>query len=65
MEDKDLNNFDNLISYAKLALHTLQNSGTEITPKNLESEMKMLHEKFGIKEVQKLASLIKGKNKTI
>ena len=61
MEEKD---FDDLISYSKLALYTLQNSGTEITPKNLESEIKMLHKKFGIKEVKRLTSIIKGKNKT-
>ena len=58
MEEKD---FDDLISYAKLALYTLQNSGTEITSKNLESEMKMLHKKFGIKEVKRLTNIIKGK----
>lgn len=50
------------IAYAQLALHTLQNSVTEITPKELRNEIKMLHEKFGTKEVKRLANIIvKGK----
>ncbi len=63
MEKKDSNDFDTAISYAKLALHTLQNSGTEITPKNLGSEMETLYEKFGTNEVKRLISIIMKEKK--
>lgn len=58
MEDKNLIDFDTSIAYAQLALHTLQNSGTEITPKELRSEIKMLQKKFGTKEVKGLVNII-------
>ena len=45
MEDKNLIDIDTAIAYAQLAVHTLQNSGTEITLKELSSEIKMLHNK--------------------
>lgn len=62
MEDKNLINLDTAIAYAQLAVHTLQNSGTEITPKELRSEIKMLNKKFGTKEVIRLTNIIvKGK----
>lgn len=58
MEDKNLIDFDTSIAYAQLAVHTLQNSGTEITPKELRSEIKMLQKKFSIKEIKRLANTI-------
>lgn len=58
MEDKNLIDFDTSIAYAQLALHTLQHSGTEITPKELRSEIKMLQKKFGTKEVKRLVNII-------
>lgn len=62
MEDKNLIDLDTAIAYAQLAVHTLQNSGTEITPKELRSEIKMLNKKFGTKEVIRLKNIIvKGK----
>lgn len=64
MESKqeELIDMETAIAYAQLALHTLQNSVTEITPKELRNEIKMLHEKFGTKEVKRLANIIvKGK----
>ena len=62
MEDKNLIDLDTAIAYAQLAVHTLQNSGTEITPKKLRSEIKMLNKKFGTKEVIRLTNIIvKGK----
>lgn len=42
--NKELFDLDTLIDYAQLAFHTLKNSGTEITPKELKSEIKMLHD---------------------
>lgn len=62
MEDKNLIDLDTAIAYAQLAVHTLQNSATEITPRELRSEIKMLHNKFGTKEVKRLTNIIvKGK----
>ena len=62
MEDKELIDFNTAIAYAQLALHTLQNSSEEITPKELQKEMNMFHNKFGTREVKKLANIIvKGK----
>ena len=64
MESKqeDLVDMDTAIAYAQLALHTLKKSATEITPKELQNEIKMLYKKFGAKEVKQLANIIvKGK----
>lgn len=58
MEDKNLIDIDTAIAYAQLAVHTLQNSGTEITLKELSSEIKMLHNKFGTKEIKRLTNII-------
>lgn len=58
MEDKNLMDIDTAIAYAQLAVHTLQNSATEITPKELRSEIKMLNSKFGTKEVKRLVNII-------
>lgn len=60
--NKELFDLDTVIDYAQLAVHTLKNSATEITPKELKSEIKMLHDKFGTKEVRRLNRIIvKGK----
>ncbi len=61
-ENKDLTEWKDAISYMQLAIHTLQNSATEITPKAIKSEMEMLRKKFGTNEVRKLTKIIlKGK----
>lgn len=54
--------FDTMVAYAGLAVHTLNNSATEINRKTLKDEMKMLHDKFGTLEVIRLSNTIaKGK----
>ena len=40
MENKELIDFETAIDYALLALHTLKNSSTEITAKELKKEEK-------------------------
>ncbi len=40
-EKKDLIDWEDAISYMQLAIHTLQNSATDITPKSIKSEMEM------------------------
>ena len=52
-----------IIAYAQLALHTLQHTATEITPKTLKSEIKMFYEKFGNQEVRRLANIIMKEKK--
>ena len=47
-----------IIAYAQLVFHTLKNSATEITPKSIRQEVKMFYEKFGNKEVKRLANII-------
>lgn len=62
MENNELMDINTVIAYAQLAVHTLKNSATELTDKSLKSEIKMLHEKFGTKEVIRLTNIIvKGK----
>lgn len=62
MEEKESFDFDTMVAYAGLAVHTLNNSATEINPKTLKSEIKMLHDKFGTSEVIRLSNIIaKGK----
>ena len=60
MESKieELINIETAISYAQLAVHTLKHSGNEITAKELQKEIRMLHSKFGTKEVKKMANVI-------
>ena len=60
MESKteELIDIETAIAYAQLAVHTLQNSKTDITAKELRSEIKMLYEKFGTKEVKRLTNII-------
>lgn len=57
-DSKELFDFETLVDYAQLAFHTLKNSGTEITAKELKNELKMLHNKFGTKEVRRLNKII-------
>ena len=57
-KSRELIDLDTAIAYAQLAVHTLQNSGTEITAKQLRSEIKMLYNKFGTKEVKRLTNII-------
>ena len=52
-----------ITAYAKMAFFTLQNSGTEITPRAIKSEIKMFYEKFGNKEVKRLANIIMKEKK--
>lgn len=62
MENKELMDINATIAYAQLAAHTLENSSTELTDKTLKSEIKMLYDKFGTKEVIRLRNIIcKGK----
>lgn len=67
MENKIENNnqteLNTIIAYAQLAYHTLQHSGTDINPKTIRSEIKMFYQKFGNKEVRKLANSIVNKKK--
>lgn len=60
MESKsnELIDIETAIAYAQLAVHTLQNSNTDITAKELRREIKMLYEKFGTKEVKRLINTI-------
>ena len=57
-ENKDTSELNLITSYAQMTFFTLQNSGTEITPKSIKSEIKMFYDKFGNKEVKRLANII-------
>lgn len=51
-----------ITAYAQLVHYTLKHSGTEINARTIKSEVKMFYEKFGNKEVKRLAnSIIKEK----
>lgn len=52
-----------ITAYAQMAFFTLQNSSTEITPRSIKSEIKMFYEKFGNKEVKRLANIIMKEKK--
>jgi len=54
---------ETIIAYAQLVFHTLKNSGTEITPKSIKAEVKMFYEKFGNKEVKRLANMFMKEKK--
>lgn len=56
--NKNTEELNIITSYAQLALYTLKHSNTEITPKSIKAEIKMLYEKFGSKEVIRLAKTI-------
>lgn len=58
MENKEELSIEEVIIYAQLAVHILQNTKTEITATRIRSEIKMLYEKFGTQEVKRLASFI-------
>lgn len=47
-----------IIAYAQVSIHTLQHSGTEITPKAIREEIKMFYNKFGNKDIKRLANTI-------
>ena len=57
-ENKDKEELDIITAYAQMAFYTLQNSRTDITPKAIKAEIKMFYEKFGNKEVKRLANII-------
>lgn len=66
MDTKNENNnqteLQTITAYAQLVHHTLKHSGTEINARTIKSEVKMFYEKFGNKEVRRLAnSIIKEK----
>ena len=63
MEEKNLIDFETAIAYAQMSVHTLQHSGSEITPKQIGNEMKMLHKKFGTKDIRNLSKIISKGNK--
>ena len=60
MESKENNliDWEDAISYMQLAIHTLQNSATDITPKSIKNEMEMHRKKFGTNEVKRLVKII-------
>ena len=47
-----------IIAYAQVSIHTLQHSGTEITPKAIREEIKMFYNKFGNEDIKRLANTI-------
>ncbi len=47
-----------IVAYAQVAVHTLQNSATEITSRAIREEIKMFYNKFGNEEIKKLANAI-------
>lgn len=67
MDTKNENNgkleLELITAYVQMIFHTLKNSGTEITPKSIKSEVKMFYEKFGNDEVIRLANLIMKEKK--
>lgn len=52
-----------IIAYTQVVIHTLQHSGTEITPKSIREEVKMFYTKFGNEDVKKLANTIMKEKK--
>ena len=61
-EKNEMIDIETAIDYAQLAFHTLINSATEISAKEIKKEILMLHNKFGTKEVKRLNKIIsKGK----
>ena len=57
-ENKDNTELELITAYAQMVFFTLKNSATEITPKSIKSEVKMFYEKFGNREVKRLANII-------
>ena len=62
-ENTNKTELDIITAYAQMTFFTLQNSGTEITPKTIKTEIKMFYEKFGNKEVKRLAKIIMKEKK--
>lgn len=62
-ENKDTSELDLIIAYAQMIFFTLQKTATEITPKSIKSEVTMFYEKFGNKEVKRLAKIIMKEKK--
>lgn len=60
MDTKNENEMDleTITAYAQMIFYTLKNSATEITNKSIKAEIKMFYEKFGNKEVKRLANII-------
>lgn len=52
-----------ITAYTQVVIHTLQHSGTEITPKSIREEVKMFYTKFGNEDVKKLANTIMKEKK--
>lgn len=52
-----------ITAYAQLVFHTLKHSSTEINAKSIREEVKMFYEKFGNKEVKRLASVVMKEKK--
>lgn len=57
-ENSNKEELEIITAYAQMTFFTLQNSGTEITPKTIKAEIKMFYQKFGNKEVKRLANII-------
>lgn len=57
-DNKNTCDLNIVTAYAQMVFFTLKNSGTEITPKSIKSEIKMFYDKFGDKEVKRLANII-------
>lgn len=62
-ENKDTSEIERITAYAQLVFHTLKHSGTEINAKSIRNEIKMFYEKFGNREVKRLAKLMLKDNK--
>lgn len=62
-ENKDMAELELITAYAQMVFFTLQHSATEINAKSIRSEVKMFYEKFGNKEVKRLANLIMKERK--
>ena len=57
-ENKEKVDIELITAYAQMAFFTLQNSGTEITPKAIKSEIKIYYQKLANKELKRLANII-------
>lgn len=47
-----------IVAYSQLAILTLQNSGSELTPKSIREEIKMFHKRFNTKEIKRLVNIL-------
>ena len=62
-ENTDALEIELITAYAQLVFYTLKHSNTEINAKSIRSEIKMFYEKFGNREVKRLAKLMSKDNK--